>query len=614
MEISYSSSNPIPTSQHNLPSYSNTKYNGVNTITEDTSQNNMKHLMPSSDCPSIVFHERPSSPRRLITTNKKTMHVRALFDYDPTMDSGLPSRGLPFQHGDILHVVNASDREWWQARRISLASDVENAQPVGSTYSTNKNNSNYNSTSTQMHTPTLTTTTTTTFTGLGIIPSCQRIERRQKTRLKRVNFVGKVTVIGATPYTHSTSSSNPSVVNSTAPLSSPWDISNNISTTVNSNNNNNCNNNNNNGSRITDFSGGSNNSNLLRNNSLDVNARDSSRKMSIGSETSNNDPSKKKRSSSLTRNLFKCFSHRSIKNDSVGGVMTITRTGSLDTVNQNRYPAVRSYDLVVPITISMSRPLILFGPLKDQIFDELLLKDIKYTTCLLHTSRPQRPNERNGIDYYFVTSKSTMEEDIKQGKYIEINRFQDNYYAISLDTIRSTLQSGQICILDVGLDSAKYLDEIGLFPITILLKPKSITHLRVLQRRLTEDQAKRLMESIQHIEDENWRFLSAIMTYESVENLLTSIHKFVQLHSGPVIWVPSTLSVTNPDVQCPTGTSTINHNQIIIGNNNQNISALLPPAPQPVAASSSSVNATVNFKQYNNNSNNIQNPSTRFGV
>ncbi|VDQ13250.1 unnamed protein product [Trichobilharzia regenti] len=104
------------------------------------------------------------------------------------------------------------------------------------------------------------------------------------------------------------------------------------------------------------------------------------------------------------------------------------------------------------------------------------------------------------------------------------------------------------------------------------------------------------------------------MTYESVENLLTSIHKFVQLHSGPVIWVPSTLSVTNPDVQCPTGTSTINHNQIIIGNNNQNISALLPPAPQPVAASSSSVNATVNFKQYNNNSNNIQNPSTRFGV
>lgn len=41
---------------------------------------------------------------------------RALFDYDPIRDDGLPSRGLPFRYGDILHVTNASDDEWWQAR------------------------------------------------------------------------------------------------------------------------------------------------------------------------------------------------------------------------------------------------------------------------------------------------------------------------------------------------------------------------------------------------------------------------------------------------------------------------------------------------------------------
>ena len=31
----------------------------------------------------------------------------------------MPFSGLPFKYGDILHVVNASDDEWWQARRIS---------------------------------------------------------------------------------------------------------------------------------------------------------------------------------------------------------------------------------------------------------------------------------------------------------------------------------------------------------------------------------------------------------------------------------------------------------------------------------------------------------------
>lgn len=43
---------------------------------------------------------------------------RALFDYEPGRDSDLPGRGLSFKHGDILHVVNASDDEWWQAKKL----------------------------------------------------------------------------------------------------------------------------------------------------------------------------------------------------------------------------------------------------------------------------------------------------------------------------------------------------------------------------------------------------------------------------------------------------------------------------------------------------------------
>jgi len=48
---------------------------------------------------------------------------RALFDYDPAKDSGLPGRGIAFRYGDVLHVTNASDEEWWQAQRIMPADD-----------------------------------------------------------------------------------------------------------------------------------------------------------------------------------------------------------------------------------------------------------------------------------------------------------------------------------------------------------------------------------------------------------------------------------------------------------------------------------------------------------
>uniref|UniRef100_A0AAZ3QH45 Discs large homolog 1-like protein n=1 Tax=Oncorhynchus tshawytscha TaxID=74940 RepID=A0AAZ3QH45_ONCTS len=58
-------------------------------------------------------------------SQKRTLYVRALFDYNRTKDSGMPSQGLNFHFGDILHVVNASDDEWWQARHMTHEEEVD---------------------------------------------------------------------------------------------------------------------------------------------------------------------------------------------------------------------------------------------------------------------------------------------------------------------------------------------------------------------------------------------------------------------------------------------------------------------------------------------------------
>jgi disks large protein 1 len=50
-------------------------------------------------------------------SEKKSLFVRALFDYDPSRDDDVPARGLAFAFGDILYVTNASDEDWWQAKR-----------------------------------------------------------------------------------------------------------------------------------------------------------------------------------------------------------------------------------------------------------------------------------------------------------------------------------------------------------------------------------------------------------------------------------------------------------------------------------------------------------------
>ncbi|RXG71543.1 MAGUK p55 subfamily member 5-A [Armadillidium vulgare] len=48
-----------------------------------------------------------------------TIHVKAYFDYDPEEDLYIPCRelGMSFQKGDILHVMNQQDPNWWQAYR-----------------------------------------------------------------------------------------------------------------------------------------------------------------------------------------------------------------------------------------------------------------------------------------------------------------------------------------------------------------------------------------------------------------------------------------------------------------------------------------------------------------
>ncbi|XP_078385821.1 MAGUK p55 subfamily member 3 isoform X1 [Cetorhinus maximus] len=60
------------------------------------------------------------APRRRL---RAKVHVRALFDYDPSEDKAIPCKeaGLPFRKGDILQVVSQDDSVWWQAKRVGDA-------------------------------------------------------------------------------------------------------------------------------------------------------------------------------------------------------------------------------------------------------------------------------------------------------------------------------------------------------------------------------------------------------------------------------------------------------------------------------------------------------------
>lgn len=46
-------------------------------------------------------------PMQAPPVQRQDVFVRALFDNDPSRDTGVPHRALQFRYGDILHILNA---------------------------------------------------------------------------------------------------------------------------------------------------------------------------------------------------------------------------------------------------------------------------------------------------------------------------------------------------------------------------------------------------------------------------------------------------------------------------------------------------------------------------
>uniref|UniRef100_A0A3Q3MKA3 MAGUK p55 subfamily member 4-like n=1 Tax=Mastacembelus armatus TaxID=205130 RepID=A0A3Q3MKA3_9TELE len=63
------------------------------------------------------------------------MYIKAMVDYCPLQDSSIPcpNAGMAFSRGDLLEVVDQSDGQWWQARKLPRAAACAGLIPSAST-------------------------------------------------------------------------------------------------------------------------------------------------------------------------------------------------------------------------------------------------------------------------------------------------------------------------------------------------------------------------------------------------------------------------------------------------------------------------------------------------
>ncbi|XP_017581925.1 PREDICTED: disks large homolog 1 isoform X10 [Corvus brachyrhynchos] len=312
----------------------------------------------------------------LRTSQKRSLYVRALFDYDKTKDSGLPSQGLNFKFGDILHVINASDDEWWQARQVTPDGESDE---------------------------------------IGVIPSKRRVEKKERARLKTVKFNSKT---------------------------------------------------------------------------------------------------------------------RGDKGEVPDDM------GSKGLSGQEEY--VLSYEPVNQQEVSYTRPVIVLGPMKDRINDDLISEfPDKFGSCVPHTTRPKRDYEVDGRDYHFVTSREQMEKDIQDHKFIEAGQYNNHLYGTSVQSVREVAEKGKHCILDVSGNAIKRLQIAQLYPISIFIKPKTVENIMEMNKRLTEEQARKTFERAMKLEQEFTEHFTAIVQGDTLEEIYNQVKQIIEEQSGPYIWVPA---------------------------------------------------------------------------
>jgi len=117
-----------------------------------------------------------------------------------------------------------------------------------------------------------------------------------------------------------------------------------------------------------------------------------------------------------------------------------------------------------------------------------VLKDIpELVFSVSATTRKRRKDEREGVDYYFI-SEEEFKEKIENNEFIEWEKFYDYYYGTYKKTVDNAISDGKSIILEVDVKGALSLKNIYPDAVLIYIVPPSFDELvSRLVKRKTED-------------------------------------------------------------------------------------------------------------------------------
>ena len=117
------------------------------------------------------------------------------------------------------------------------------------------------------------------------------------------------------------------------------------------------------------------------------------------------------------------------------------------------------------------------GTGKTTVCRRVVERDPQIEFSVSHTTRPQRPAERDGVDYHFVDRERFARLE-REGAFLESAEYNGNRYGTSWAAIENPLAVGRDVLLEIEVQGASQVRERRPDARFVFLLPPSLAELR----------------------------------------------------------------------------------------------------------------------------------------
>lgn len=211
------------------------------------------------------------------------------------------------------------------------------------------------------------------------------------------------------------------------------------------------------------------------------------------------------------------------------------------------------YEEVAKVPPFKRKTLILIGAQgvgRRRLKTKLLLRDPHiFGTIIPYTSRKPKKGERESRMYAF-TSRSKMEADIKNGRYLEHGEYDGNVYGIKTESIHEVVEAGRVCILDANPQSLKVLRTSEFLPYVVFLQApefevlKAMNHSAVeagvVTNTLTDEELQRTCDQSAKLQAAFGHYFDLTIVNDNLDETYRTVKAALETVSKNPQWVPVT--------------------------------------------------------------------------